>query len=953
MPPVVTIHTDAVSNLGDFCRAIPLVCQGYFSPYFHDLYGKACKYFSAKHAAEEFERMHTNGTIPASLNSIRTPTLQVSAEFRNGGGHHPRFSGIENAVRIFRRSMIDHFKDAKLEEAAFFYDRWLSPAKIQEQVDPIVVDMAAKLCQTHAVEQVTDLPPDLAKTVNSWKGGEAAACASQVIELARLKSLAGYEKTSRKRKAKADVDIEMTGASAGDADVKSLEKTVARVLARQEQSRRDKKRASKTGITPLCESSAFELLLLTSQRTKKPCKWSPARRTHFLERTVTETAEMNLSAPRSFSLTNLSTYPRGFFTGSLESRILFVKMKLSLDKLLSLRFLNYPVHKGPGVELPRHIEYYLAVNLKYLYPQIMNFSAAGDSFPALVNDVRRRIHQQRKPPEYTLPYEMGRRMPEREYSPVDDNVEAGLAYGRNRLYSMQSHIVPTRPSRREPEPFLTELRCSLTDLQMFLSLNRYMTFITDKNLGLSVVPQNWYHTQVEIHLASDSYRRLSPNEGVPWDWITRLCNEFGNMEAIPLDIQAFLEESPKRLQLPAFHGIPKIHKSPWKLRPIVPMHSYRTSHLAMVVHHYLYPFTVSCPWICHSSKDFVRDILLASRGKKGLRIFSGDVRSMYTNIETKELLFAIRTLCANSLEPPLLDWLLDVIEFLNDSVYFQYNQTIFQQTKGIAMGLACGPTLANLFMGFWEKVHDVDTIYPFYRRYIDDVLLLSEDDTVYLGQNFVPGLDIDWVSAAEMPFLDCLVHSHDGEICVRPYVKALSHYQYVPWSSGHPIHVKRGLVKTELLRYSRLSAKRQYFDEARAKLGIVLRARGYPAKALKAWMRQVQWRDPRDLPPLTEPDGRPRPLNVKSEYNPLWNHLPLDTLWEEMTRVMTHYGDRTQTSLPISSGLRKSLKRTMSLWDVVRRVNRNLQQRQNTMDMEDANPTDRTQDAQVPLGNPL
>ena len=34
-------------------------------------------------------------------------------------------------------------------------------------------------------------------------------------------------------------------------------------------------------------------------------------------------------------------------------------------------------------------------------------------------------------------------------------------------------------------------------------------------------------------------------------------------------------------------GIPKIHKNPWKIRPIVPMHSYVTSTLSIVLHHLL------------------------------------------------------------------------------------------------------------------------------------------------------------------------------------------------------------------------------------------------------------------------------------------------------------------------------------------------------------------------------
>jgi hypothetical protein len=36
-----------------------------------------------------------------------------------------------------------------------------------------------------------------------------------------------------------------------------------------------------------------------------------------------------------------------------------------------------------------------------------------------------------------------------------------------------------------------------------------------------------------------------------------------------------------------FYGIPKIYKNPWKLRLIVPMHSYVTLNLAIILHYML------------------------------------------------------------------------------------------------------------------------------------------------------------------------------------------------------------------------------------------------------------------------------------------------------------------------------------------------------------------------------
>jgi hypothetical protein len=298
---------------------------------------------------------------------------------------------------------------------------------------------------------------------------------------------------------------------------------------------------------------------------------------------------------------------------------------------------------------------------------------------------------------------------------------------------------------------------------------------------------------------------------------------------------------------------------------------------------------------------------------------------MYTNILTSHLLEALRKAMRKSSVPKSLrKFILEAVRYLNGNVFFQFDGQVFQQKYGIAMGLACGPTLANLFMAIWERYINVEEMFLFYRRYIDDVFALTsgEDPTDSVR---VPGLVMDWESKDNIPFLDVEVHLHDGtEVCVRPYTKELSHYQYIPWNSGHPVHVKRGLVKTELLRMSSLSAKPWYFDEKKKRLHTMLRARGYPEAALKAWMKQVRWRDPLERRPAHRSGDDPRPpLFVSSEYNPAWAQVKLGPVWDEMLREMISWSEE---NLPPWKSMMMSLQRTTNLWDVVRRANRRLLQ---------------------------
>lgn len=93
------------------------------------------------------------------------------------------------------------------------------------------------------------------------------------------------------------------------------------------------------------------------------------------------------------------------------------------------------------------------------------------------------------------------------------------------------------------------------------------------------------------------------------------------------------------VELPPFHGIPKIHKNPWKLRPIAPiapMHSWVKTNVAIWLHIQLAPFLTDFPWILRSTKDrtaMISKIVVPER-KDGYKMYkcTGDVVAMYPSI---------------------------------------------------------------------------------------------------------------------------------------------------------------------------------------------------------------------------------------------------------------------------------------------------------------------------------
>ena len=109
------------------------------------------------------------------------------------------------------------------------------------------------------------------------------------------------------------------------------------------------------------------------------------------------------------------------------------------------------------------------------------------------------------------------------------------------------------------------------------------------------------------------------------------------------------------------------------------------------------------------------------------------IDSLFTNITLEETI----NICTN-----LLYNNEDVIEGINKSEfksllslatqesYFIFNDVLYKQKDGVAMGSPRGPTMGNVFLAFYEVKwleHCPNEFKPvFYRRYVDDIFVLFE-----------------------------------------------------------------------------------------------------------------------------------------------------------------------------------------------------------------------------------
>ena len=126
------------------------------------------------------------------------------------------------------------------------------------------------------------------------------------------------------------------------------------------------------------------------------------------------------------------------------------------------------------------------------------------------------------------------------------------------------------------------------------------------------------------------------------------------------------------------------------------------------------------------------------------------------------------------------------------SIFFE--DEIYQQTDGVAMGFSLGPVLAGIFMVELETtvIPTVGNLLRKWKRYVDDTYCIVKTDNVkeiLLNLNSCH-INIQFTYEAEsnnmLPFLDNLVIRKKNSIEITVYRKRTDNEIYLNWNSFSP-----------------------------------------------------------------------------------------------------------------------------------------------------------------------
>ena len=247
---------------------------------------------------------------------------------------------------------------------------------------------------------------------------------------------------------------------------------------------------------------------------------------------------------------------------------------------------------------------------------------------------------------------------------------------------------------------------------------------------------------------------------------------------------------------------------------------------------------------CFSSKDFC---------------VSFDVESLFTNVPLEEVIQDIANTMFDISNPfPVPDkpeakrltkpTFIKLLRLCTQGI-FLYNDAVYQQIDGCAMGSPLGPTLANWFLGRIEKQLFIDTkiTFPpqFYVRYVDDIFAVfdcKEKCNKFFDyiNNLHPNLKftVEYPNGS-LPFLDVDIKL-GTTIETRVHRKPTNTGVILNFNSIAPIQWKRSLILCFLNRAYIICSNKSLFLQEVKYLKAMFISNSYPSKFFDSIVNRFQ-----------------------------------------------------------------------------------------------------------------
>jgi len=938
------------STIAELHGVVPLSFRPALAAYLTKVYRIATKAGTVGNTIAQYEKHSKNETYPPFIaNTIKVPKIQFSNEYDGSPEGRAVSEALGKIVKDARKSYLREALTRKKQEQTlllqhlrFKEDEWR--AEVEATAERVAASLGATF--TKVAGKPDDEPwkwsgssiPDSIKTEAQglWLFGniyhtKAIGIARAVADKALLQRVSNM--TLKEKTESNAMDIDSKDQSVNTTIEDALKKFEQRLISGAISTSLPVKRRRDALTSNSREDQDHRSAKRRPEQRRKLQRWHEQGPYQQAQAKEWSEQEKELTVPNFLAQCSKDfrpwvgeTFPNVYseLSDSCRMKIEFaLKRTWEVD---SLRGAKPGVFQHESVSLPEEIEYSLSVNHKFILhqePLEHDVEGAKEQFRRTVRT--RWLFRDKTDKDFIAKFHV--KSDSWDPPPASRSIEQGITEAMVVLDEQIHRAYASIPS------YPPHMNIKWGSVRDYLVKERLQVKLTDKNLGLAVFPTSWYDAKILQMLSDENTYEWVTNIPTP-ELVNKLVKLVRKWH-LPPNMTKFITQRTKT-EVPNFHAIPKVHKTPWALRPIVPSHSWVTSCVSTVLDHLLQPILKRISWIVSSSKEVIvalQEVRL--NPGKPLWILTGDVVSFYTNIPIDECTAIVSGAWSHFAKDSSISQttISSMVKFIMENNYLEYQGESFRQLNGLAMGTSSAPVIANIYAARHENSLGLfsDPRIRLYKRYIDDCLCLFQGTREEV-QEFCDGfhigpLEVTWsISDARDSFLDIeLIKGAWPDTCAvhtRLFRKHLNKHLYIPWSSAHPLAAKKGFVKAELSRLAILCSRPGYFADARLEFYGNLRRRGYPPKELDEWFNQVSYRDrPRLLLPREEVVTT-APLMLRGHYNPVWDFIEV----REVIRAAKWKWDQDELPESLQQPLIRSLGRTKNLFDLMSSWNKTILQ---------------------------
>ena len=291
-------------------------------------------------------------------------------------------------------------------------------------------------------------------------------------------------------------------------------------------------------------------------------------------------------------------------------------------------------------------------------------------------------------------------------------------------------------------------------------------------------------------------------------------------------------------------------------RPIVSGSGGPTENISKLVDHWLQKSVSNLPSYVKDTTHFLNIIedwnMSCGPFPPHTKLITIDVVGLYTNIPHNDLETAVRHFLSDRKYDTDIPPVEDIVKVMNHVLKnntFVFENQVYKQIFGTAMGTPMAPTISSLFMGWLEErllANSPVTIDPKFWRFLDDIYLLwtgtDEQWDIFLEyiNSFHDTIKFtSQVSPFKMPYLDMLTKLLNGYLHTDLYTKSTNAHAYLHYSSCHPIHCKNNIPYSQMLRLRRICSRDEDFRLRCDELSRYFLNRGYKKSVITKAVERV------------------------------------------------------------------------------------------------------------------